>query len=335
MPRDQISAGGGAQIGRAGSFTLNYVYQSQWGAPANEFVNAAWSKSYGQFSLSVSANKDMLNRDWSVAVTLGFTFGRNISVSSDVTVANGAATTYAEAASPIPTGPGFGWNLRAGTDTDTVEASGVYNTANATLSADVAAGAGGVSARIDATGSIGMVGGYFFASRPINSGFAVVRTGDVAGAPVMLWNQLAAVTGKNGYALITGLGPYQDNKISIDPDSLPIDVQIGAASVMTQLWPRSGVFVDFPVRRTRAALVALRQADGAPVPLGAKVSLRPGVEPSLVAQDGEVWLTDLADQNHLTVTWSEGACAADVSVPKTLEPAAKLGPIVCAALPIR
>jgi outer membrane usher protein len=330
LPRDQVSAGGGAQIGHAGSFTLDYVRESRWGQPSSEFVNGAWSKSYGRFNLSLSANKDILNRDWSVAFTLGFTFGRNISVSSNVTTGPGVTTGYVEAASPIPTGPGFGWNLRAGTDTNSVEASGVYNAPDAILSANLAAGAGSVSARIDAAGSIGMVGGYVFASRPINSGFAVVRTGDVAGAPVMLWNQPAAVTGRNGYALITGLGPYQDNKISIDPDSLPIDVEVGAASVNAQLWPRAGVFVDFPVRRTRAALVALRQTNGDPVPLGAKVTFRPGMEPALVAQDGEVWLTDLADRNHLTVIWPDGGCAADLAIPKTLEPAAKLGPILCA-----
>jgi outer membrane usher protein len=197
------------------------------------------------------------------------------------------------------------------------------------LTANIAGGAGGFAARIDAAGSIGVVGGDVFASRPINSGFAVVRTGDVAGAPVMLWNQPAAVTGKNGYALITGLGAYQENKISIDPNSLPIDVEVGGASVMAQAWPRTGVFIDFPVRRTRAALVVLRQSNGAPVPLGAKVTLRPGLEPALVAQDGEVWLTDLADYNRLTATWADGACAADLPIPKKLEPAARIGPIVC------
>jgi outer membrane usher protein len=332
-PRQQLSAGGGLQIGSAGSLSLSYIHQSNYDGAASELINAGWSRRFGRkVSLGLSVGGDLANHGWNAGLTLGVPLGGVASASASVTGgSSGPVVATAQAGSGTPSGPGVGWRVQVGdTPGQTFEGDVIYNAPWARLSGGVAYGGGGSAVRLDATGSAGVIGGATFLARPIQSSFALVRTGEVSGVGVMLWNQLAAVTGGNGTALITNLGAYQQNKISIDPAQIPLDVEIGATALSARPWPRSGVIVDFPIRRTRDALVVLRTADGGAPPNGARVSVSPGGAQARVADGGEVWVTDLADQNRLSVQWGDHGCQATLYVPAKTAPGARLGPIACA-----
>ena len=144
-------------------------------------------------------------------------------------------------------------------------------------------------------------------------------------------NQVVATTNSKGLALVTGLRPYQRNQLSLDPDELPFNLQIEGVEEIVTPYARSGVFVDFPVRRMRNALVVIVQPDGAPVPAGTLVTVLPGTEPFVVGKRGEAYLMDLSDSNHLRVDWKGGACELIV----VLDPAAatepQIGPLTCPA----
>lgn len=332
-PREQLSAGGALSLRRAGALSLSYIHQTNYNAAAAELVNAGWSRRLGRkISLGLSFGGDLARHGWSAGLTLSAPLGRGASASTGVTAASGGpAVVTARATSGNPSGPGLGWRVQVGdTPGQTFEGDASYNAPWARLSADLAFSGASPAARLDATGSAGLIGGHGFLARPIQNSFALVRTGDVPGAGVMLWNQLAAVTGADGTALITNLGAYQTNKISIDPARIPLDVEIGATAISARPWPRSGVIVDFPIRRTRGALVVLRTADGGAPPNGARVSVSPGGAQARVAEGGEVWLTDLADRNQLSVRWGEQGCQAALNVPAKTAPGARLGPIPCA-----
>jgi hypothetical protein len=92
---------------------------------------------------------------------------------------------------------------------------------------------------------------------------------------------------------------------------------------------RSGLFVDFPVHRSRNAQILLRQINGTIVPAGARVTVSPGKRSFLVGKRGEVYLMDLADSNKLSVQWQGGKChlvlILDPSGP--IEP--RIGPLTC------
>jgi outer membrane usher protein len=94
-------------------------------------------------------------------------------------------------------------------------------------------------------------------------------------------------------------------------------------------YARSGVMVNFPVRRSRNALVILHQADGTPVPPGARVTMSPSNEEYIVAKRGEVYLMDLQDDNRIDVRWKGEHC----SLPLALDPAKgsemQVGPLIC------
>jgi outer membrane usher protein len=126
--------------------------------------------------------------------------------------------------------------------------------------------------------------------------------------------------------------PWQKNLIEIDPVDLPLDVQV-MASTSQEVTPyaRSGVTVNFAVKRTRQALLVLRQRDGTPVPVGTRVRLLPAGPEFVAGHRGEVWLTDLADkQQRVQVNWPAGGCALELTVQASLNGApAKLGPLAC------
>ena len=92
---------------------------------------------------------------------------------------------------------------------------------------------------------------------------------------------------------------------------------------------RSGVFVDFPVRRVRAATLRIVLEDGADLPAGAIARIEGGTEEFPVALGGEVYVEGLAADTRLAVTWRGQSCVIDVSFAPGAEPLPDLGTFVC------
>jgi outer membrane usher protein len=130
---------------------------------------------------------------------------------------------------------------------------------------------------------------------------------------------------------VTGLLPYQLNQLTLDADLLPFDMDIGGIRETVVPYARSGALVNFPVKRSRDALVVLQQPDGAPVPAGARVTVTPGHQAFIVVRRGEVYLLDLSDDNRIDVRWRQGGCTLVLKmapwVPGAEPP--RIGPLVC------
>jgi outer membrane usher protein len=233
----------------------------------------------------------------------------------------------------VPGGPGWGWKLGASDDPSRrAQAAAAYNGNHGQYSVEAAWHRGDADLRLGASGAIGWLHGLAFATRRIDQGaFAVVHVADVANVPISLSNQVVAVTNANGLALVPRLLPYQVNQLTIYPDELPLDVEIRAVKESTVPYARSGVLVNFPVRRTRAALVVLHDRNGDPVPAGAKVVLLPGKLETVVFLRGETYLTDLEDDNWIDVQWEGGGCSIALPlVPCTIgAEALRIGPLTC------
>jgi outer membrane usher protein len=251
-------------------------------------------------------------------------------------LSDGALVAAVSAARNPPAGSGLGWRVEASTlESQRARGSLQYNGAHGVATADLAADASGrLDARVAARGSVGMLGGTAFASRPIGEGsFAVVEVPGTPGVPVKLSHQVVAETDASGRAFVPGLLPWQKNQIEIDPADLPLDTDLSAMAREVVPYARSGSVLRFDVRRSRQALLVLQQADGQPVPAGATVRLLPGGQEFPVARRGEVWLENLAgDSQRLAVAWPGGGCELALTIPAG-EPGVpvRLGPVVCAA----
>jgi outer membrane usher protein len=212
----------------------------------------------------------------------------------------------------------------------------VVNTNHAQLTADANAGNDNNAVRVGANGSLGWLQGMAFASRRIDQGaFAVVKVGDLEGVPVSLSNQVVATTGDDGRALVTGLLPYQLNQLTVNPDQLPMGVDIRGVRETVVPYARSGAFIEFPVKRSRDVLVVLHQAGGIVVPAGTRVTVTPGNQTFIVAKRGEVYLMDVQQDNQIEVRWKDGGCTLPLPLgPMTLTgDVHRVGPLTCAGAP--
>ena len=337
-PRERYSANLGILLFKNISAGINYILQSSWEGNRFNMVTASlgltlpWDMHLNSY---VSWSRDN-EHDWSCGVTLSLPLRnqRSTSVSTN-RGSDGRTINRIEVSQSPPAGPGFGWRLRANDDTNQQWQGGLtWNTNVGQFNAEASDTANNPVFRLDASGSIGLLGGHLFAARTIGSdSFAVVKIGDLADVPVYRSNQLVATTNSNGMALVPALLPYQENQLTIDPTELPFDIVIHGVKVTAVPFARSGLFVDFPVRRSRNALVLLHQADGTLVPVGARVTVSPGENEFLVGKRGEVYLMDLVDSNRLSVQWQGGSCHLDLPLDPKGPSEPRIGPLTCGRQP--
>jgi outer membrane usher protein len=335
--RDRWLATAGGVLWGAVTGGASFVRQTRWDGEKISSLGLSLGMPVGQrasLSLSVSRRLDSV-RGWTAAVSLTVPLDDGVFVSSRVDRdATGKAVASASASHNPPAGPGLGWRVEGSTQESQRARGGLlYNTPNAELALDVAGDAQGqVAARAGARGTVGFLAGVPFASRPVGQGsFAVVEVEGLPGVPVMRSNQVVAHTDSRGRAFVPGLLPWQKNQIEIDATDLPMDAEIQDLTQEVTPYAHSGALVKFAVRRTRQALVVLHQADGEPVPMGARVRLGSEGPAFLVGRRGEAWLTDLAQATQdLTVGWATGGCKLTVDVPAMEDGMpGRIGPLAC------
>jgi outer membrane usher protein len=166
-------------------------------------------------------------------------------------------------------------------------------------------------------------------SRRIDNSFGLAQAPGFAGVGIYVDNQLAARTDGQGRAVLPRLLPYQRNTVRLDLADLPMDAQIEGDQVEAVPYYRSGVLLQFAVRRTRAALIVLRLDDGEPMPVGSVVKTEGSDVEFPVARRGEVYVTGLAEQTRLRASWHGQDCDFMIVLPPGETTPPRLGPVVC------
>ena len=169
--------------------------------------------------------------------------------------------------------------------------------------------------------------GEIYATRSVNSSFAVVDLAGLDHVPVYVENQLTTYTDASGRALIYNLRPYEANQISIVPEDLPLDTAIASRTAVVAPPYRSGVVARFPVEKIRGATLRLVTGDGKPVRVGATVRLAGSEFP--VVQAGRVYVTGYDRGATGRATWHDGYCTFRLGTPPSDELQPDLGTIEC------
>lgn len=334
--RNRLLAAAGGNVWRSFSGAVSYVSQSQWNGDSVKSMSLSvstplWNKA--SLSLSVTKRIDG-DHAWRAGLVVNMPLDDGIYTSARLSTSSGSQPVgVVSAARSAPAGPGLGWRVEGSSEASQRARGGLqYNTSHAEFAADAASDAKGkVELRGGARGTLGLLAGLPFASRPVGqNSFAVVEVDGLAGVPVKRGNQVVAETDARGRAFIPGLLPWQTNKIEIDPAELPLDTEVGATVQEVTPYARSGSVVKFAVRRVRQALLVLHQPDGTAVPPGARVTLLPGGAEFQAGRRGEVWLSDLGSgQQRLRVDWPGGGCELDLPVLADSHAPPKIGPMAC------
>jgi outer membrane usher protein len=238
---------------------------------------------------------------------------------------------------PAPAGNGVGCDLQAATlARQRLRAAVRYNTNASEMVAELASNPqGGVSSRVGMRGSVGLLAGLPFASRPIGQGsFAVVELEGLAGVPVLRSHQPVATTNGRGLAFIPGLLPWQTNVIEIDPVAIPLDAQVAEWVKEVTPFAASGTVVSFGVKRSRQALLILKQPGGAPVPVGTRVRVLPDGPEFAGGLRGEIWLGELPPgPARVEASWANGKCTIALPAPPADAMPQTIGPLTCTSEP--
>ncbi|MFV8908423.1 fimbria/pilus outer membrane usher protein [Serratia fonticola] len=142
-------------------------------------------------------------------------------------------------------------------------------------------------------------------SQQLGTSMALVRAPGAGGVSVM---NGGVRTDSRGYAVVPYLSPYQNNTVSLNPSTLPEDVDLPQSS--TNVYPTKGAVVaaTFAPRTGYQALMTLTRA-GVPVPFGTLVTLAGEgreINSGIVGDAGQVYLSGLPEQGKLTAVWGRG-----------------------------
>jgi outer membrane usher protein len=323
-------------IGKA-SFGLSYTQQNNRGSEDVNLLSLSYSQSFFKsFSVNVSAFTNVYgssNKALMFTIVKAFTDRTYASVGGNVQKDNNSGTV--QLTRSLPTDTGYGYNLVATPgENPNYLASFSEQTSFGTYTATTEYQNDNTGVKLEANGGIVVLDKSAFLTRSIYSSesFAVVEVPGMPEVTVYKNNAPYTKTDSNGKAVITDLLPYQENKIAIEPNDLPLNSTLGASELNVIPYSNSGLVVKFPVRLSQSATMTLINAvNNQPLPMGTAVTLvgAQSQEQFMVANDGELYITDLAATNVLRAEWEGGKCTAQVSYKKSADPLPDLGTVMC------
>ncbi len=328
-----------------GSLSTGLVYLHNFDQPAQRYATFGWSKPIGrQAYVSFNVNHNLDDRRQSTAqVLLNWVMGDNINTGVMASHQNGNNTLNAYASQSRPSSGGWGWSANAQQgDSTNAQARLDYLGRSFEANASVTSSGGNTSASAGLSGALVGMGGHLYPSRRLYDGFALVSTNGVPHVPIKRENNLIGSTDDNGMLLVTQLGAYRNNKISIDPMRLPGQLRVPAPDQLIVPTDRAGTLVKFDIERIQSASLILVDQQGQALPLGsvARIVQAPAVASnaparsagSLVGFDGVTYFENLPASSVIEVRTPEGQlCRANATYPETTPgEVPTIGPLPCA-----
>ncbi len=323
-------------LGRAGSLSVMGTRQQFHDGELTDIVSLRHSfdlRGLGYLSLSALRIEGRQRRDTSFSLIFARSLGGLGSTSMGLRSEEDGMSGYAQLQKGMPAGTGFGYRLRARAgDVQATEGGVSYQNGVGTYGLEAQHVNGAIQTRASISGGLAVMEAGMFASRRIDSSFAIARVGRESNVRIYRDNQLIARTNDDGYAILPGLRAYEENQISIEQADLPLDVSVGTLREKAVPAFRSGMLLTFPVERARGALLTVILEGGDPLPAGALVTVTGQPEAFPTGIRGEVYISQLADQNRLRATWPAGACEFDVAYTPSDDPLPQMGPYECRAV---
>jgi outer membrane usher protein len=317
---------------RFGSLGLSYLRRDGRTDPDVELVSANASLRLGRFGTLHLTGRTSLSgrRDTAAEVLLIVPLGPRTSISGGGEYRDGRASARGDLQRNLPAGEGFGYRAAVALGAiDRLDGRISLQTGFGRYDAELTWVEGSSGARLAVVGGIGLVDGDLFVSRQLSHSFATVSVGDFPGVRVYADNQLVGSTDGSGRVVVPRLRPFERNVIRIEVADLPLDAEVAGAERDVRPYDRSGVSVDFGIKRARGALLKLVLENGRPLPPGSSVRLEGGGEEQVSAPGGEVYLAGLKADNVALATWSGGSCRARFRYQDSGDPQPRLGAFQC------
>ncbi|HAS1939864.1 outer membrane usher protein FimD [Enterobacter asburiae] len=328
------------QVGGFGSIYLSGSQQSYWhNDDKDTLVQFGYNTTWKDINIGLSYNYSQMSgqpvADKMIAFNLSLPIGKWLSAQG-ASSSNNAFATYSmnhDNHGSVTQNAGISGTLLEGNNLSySVQQGygnqGTGNSGNASLAYQGGYGNANVGYSYDSSNSqqvtYGVAGGIVAHRHGITLSQPLGETNVLVEAPgadnVKVENSTGVKTDWRGYAVVPFATTYRKNRIGLDTTTLgdKVDLEDTVADVV----PTKGalVRVSFKAHVGSRALITLLH-NNQPVPFGATVTRDDGTG-SIVGEDGQVYLSGLAQKGTFTVQWGEGSnmtCNASYQLPVEAE----------------
>lgn len=305
--------------GSRGSIYLSGSARNYWDAEQDSDMTyqAGYSNSYHWGSLGLSASRTRNSEgDFDTQYMLTFSIplghGRHSPyLSSSLNYSDGSThNLQTNLSGSAGDNDQYSYNLYGSAsqaDNDKSSNSGVageYRSSVAVLGAGLSSGDGFKQANLSARGSLIAHSGGVLAAQDQGETMAIIHADGAQGAAVS--NNSGVTLDNDGYAVVSGLIPYRNNEVDLDPKGTSEDVELQGTSQLVA--PKYGAIVrlDYPTLKGHPLLMHILREGDRPVPIGAEVLDMQGNPLGLVGQGSRAFLRGLEPQGSLRVRWGKG-----------------------------
>lgn len=301
-----------------GSFNLSSTFYDYQNGQRSRLINAAYSNAYQGANYSVYYSLQQDNRyadvnkmDYTVGLSVNMPLFENrrknyssvnysVSTNKDHNVISnvGVSGTAGERSQA-------NWNVFQAYDNKANEysagLSGAYQSQYAKLNGAYNYSENAQNLNLGLSGAVIATQYGVLMTQPIYGTNALVRVDQAAGVSVV--NSTAAVTNASGLALVTGLQPYRENSISIDPKSIPDDIEL-ESTVLNRIIPTQGALAlaNFKAQKGYKLLFKLKDRQGEDIPFGAQASINDGAI-AWVSNFGQLFILSQTPQAEIQLDW--------------------------------
>ncbi len=337
IPLRLDSANLGWRVGELGRFGMTMARQQLASGEPIRVLSASFTtsrKSWGSLTFSALQSRGNTNYGGNtvVGVFWNMPLGRDLSASASFSHDSlGTDQTVVQMQRNLPTGPGYGYRLQAGVNAPQQAALLLQNDVGLARF-EAAEYNGDTSARAGWSGGIAALDGRWFASRRITDSYGLVRLPGMDNVRINVDNQFVATTNAQGEAFLPRLQSWLPNRVSLDQSNLGMDIEIDTLLMRPVPAWRSGVLIEFPVRRVMAATLTVRDEEGIVLPAGSTVSVEGQSVSYPLGRNGLLYLTGLQTENSVTVEGHGNRCNFHFSYQPVTGSVPDLGEFTCRRL---
>lgn len=271
-------------------------------------------------------------------ITAGLTIylGRGLTASTGLTAGSGQPpTSQVSIQKSLPAGPGYGFDVTASQAASSTSSTGIFNYQNdyGTYQAGWTQNPTGTTYQLSGAGGVGYIDSSLFLSRPITDSFAEVKAG-VPDVRVYYYGNEVGRTDSRGDLMVPQILSFNDNKLEIEKNDIPLEYSIPELSQYINPPFRSGSLVDFKLKKVQAfggtVILVEKGVKLTPIPGGLTVFARGAELASPVGTDGEFYLENAPPGIwKAEITEGEKECSFDIIVPESKDIFVDLGEQTC------
>ncbi|ENC0564834.1 fimbrial biogenesis outer membrane usher protein [Escherichia coli] len=300
-------------LGEYGGLRFSYNYEQYWDSMSYKHLDTAYYNFFKGINYSIGYNEQKYHgkKDsiFTFAVNIPFRFSSGVSLSSNYRFMgkNDNNETHVLGFNGASSDNSLYWNIdQRSNNRDSYGMSGNIGLRNQYGRF----GFGGATNQATSSFNAYHGGSLLITKHGITIGQEINQSSAILTAPgasnTGVTTRTGVKTNINGNAIVSGLSPYKENIVSLNPLELPDNVEVAQTDI--KVIPTAGAIVEarFKTNIGGKGFFYLKTISDKPVPFGSVVSVKKNnTTAGIVGEDGEVFLSGLPESGVLEVKWGK------------------------------